>query len=61
VYLIAIGGALYLISKAITQSRVVAFPERGMAAIHLFFVEDMPVTVTVDSCGESIHNTLLMI
>jgi fumarate hydratase class I len=57
VYLIAVGGAAYLVSKAIRQSRVVAFPELGMEAIHEFIVEDMPVTVAVDSRGESIHNT----
>jgi fumarate hydratase class I len=57
VYLIAVGGAAYLVSKAIRQSRVVAFPELGMEAIHEFVVEDMPVTVAVDSRGQSIHNT----
>jgi fumarate hydratase class I len=57
VYLIAIGGAAYLVSKAIRHSRVIAFPELGMEAIHEFVVEDMPVTVAVDSRGESIHNT----
>jgi len=57
VYLIAVGGAAYLVSKAIRQARVVAFPELGMEAIHEFVVEDMPVTVAVDSHGESIHNT----
>ncbi|MCQ8103374.1 fumarate hydratase [Methylomonas sp. SURF-2] len=57
VYLIAVGGAAYLVSKAIRKSRVVAFPELGMEAIHEFVVEDMPVTVAVDSRGESIHDT----
>ncbi|MBD9358692.1 fumarate hydratase [Methylomonas albis] len=57
VYLIAIGGAAYLVSKAIKQARVIAFPELGMEAIHEFVVEDMPVTVAVNSRGESIHNT----
>ena len=57
VYLIAVGGAAYLVSKAIRQARVVAFPELGMEAIHEFVVEDMPVTVAVDSLGESIHKT----
>ncbi len=57
VYLIAVGGAAYLVSKAIRQARVVAFPELGMEAIHEFVVEDMPVTVAVDSSGESIHQT----
>ena len=57
VYLIAVGGAAYLVSKAIRSARIVAFPELGMEAIHEFVVEDMPVTVAVDSRGESIHNT----
>ena len=57
VYLIAVGGAAFLVSKAIRKSRIVAFPELGMEAIHEFVVEDMPVTVAVDSHGESIHNT----
>lgn len=57
VYLIAVGGAAYLVSKAIRKSRVVAFPELGMEAIHEFVVEDMPVTVAVDSRGTSIHET----
>jgi len=56
VYLIAVGGAAYLVSKAIRHSRIVAFPELGMEAIHEFVVEDMPVTVAVDSRGASIHN-----
>ena len=55
VYLIATGGAAYLVSKAIRSARVIAFPELGMEAIHEFVVEDMPVTVAVDSHGESIH------
>ena len=57
VYLIATGGAAYLVSKAIRSSRVIAFPELGMEAIHEFVVEDMPVTVAVDSKGNSIHQT----
>jgi fumarate hydratase class I len=57
VYLMAVGGAAYLVSKAIKRSRVVAFPELGMEAIHEFEVEDMPVTVAVDSKGESVHQT----
>lgn len=57
VYLIAIGGAAYLVSKAIRKARVVAFEELGMEAIHEFEVEDMPVTVAVDSRGESVHDT----
>ena len=55
VYLIAVGGAAYLVSKAIKQSRVIAFEDLGMEAIHEFVVEDMPVTVAVDSQGISIH------
>ena len=57
VYLIAIGGAAYLVSKAITADRVVAFPELGMEAIHEFEVRDMPVTVAVDVNGVSVHKT----
>ena len=57
VYLIATGGAAYLVSKAIKKSRVIAFPELGMEAIHEFEVEDMPVTVAVDTLGNSVHNT----
>ena len=57
VYLMAVGGAAYLVSKAIKQSRVVAFEELGMEAIHEFVVEDMPVTVAVDSKGEAVHRT----
>ena len=56
-YLIAVGGAAYLVSKAIRKARVVAFPELGMEAIYEFEVEDMPVTVAVDSRGESVHET----
>jgi fumarate hydratase class I len=55
VYLIAVGGAAYLVSKAIKKSRVIAFDDLGMEAIHEFVVEDMPVTVAVDSQGVSIH------
>lgn len=57
VYLIAVGGAAYLVSKAITAARVVAFPELGMEAIYEFEVKDMPVMVAVDSRGESIHSS----
>jgi len=57
VYLIAVGGAAYLVSKAIRRARVVAFEELGMEAIHEFEVEDMPVTVAVDSKGDSVHRT----
>ena len=55
VYLTAVGGAAYLVSRAITASRVVAFAELGMEAIHEFEVRDMPVTVAVDSAGNSVH------
>ena len=57
VYLMAVGGAAYLVSKAIRKSRVVAFEDLGMEAIHEFVVEDMPVTVAVDASGESVHKT----
>ncbi len=57
VYLIAIGGAAYLISRAIRSARVVAFPELGMEAVYEFVVENMPVTVAVDVEGRSIHET----
>jgi fumarate hydratase class I len=54
-YLIAVGGAAFLVSQAIKSSKVIAFPELGMEAIHEFEVKDMPVTVAVDSDGLSIH------
>ncbi len=57
VYLMAVGGSAYLVSKAITKSEVVGFPELGMEAIYEFEVKDMPVTVAVDSKGESVHQT----
>jgi len=57
VYLMAVGGAAYLVAKAIKQSRVLAFAELGMEAIYEFEVKDMPVTVAVDSLGTSVHNT----
>ena len=57
VYLMAVGGAAYLVSKAITDARVVAFPEMGMEAIYEFEVRDMPVTVAVDVRGTSVHQT----
>jgi fumarate hydratase class I len=57
IYLIAVGGAAYLVSKAITKAEVVAFPELGMEAIYEFEVKDMPVTVAVDTKGESVHRT----
>jgi fumarate hydratase class I len=56
-YLIAVGGAAYLASKAVRKARVVAFPELGMEAIYEFEVKDMPVTVAVDARGESVHET----
>ena len=55
VYLMAVGGAAYLVAKAIRSSRMVAFDDLGMEAIREFVVEDMPVTVAVDSRGDSIH------
>ncbi|WP_444890964.1 fumarate hydratase [Microbulbifer sp. DLAB2-AA] len=57
VYLMAVGGAAYLVAQAIKASKVIAFPELGMEAIYEFEVEDMPVTVAVDSQGESVHTT----
>ncbi|RKZ71943.1 MAG: fumarate hydratase [Gammaproteobacteria bacterium] len=57
VYLMAVGGAAYLVSKAIRASRVIAFADLGMEAIHEFEVQDMPVTVAVDTKGESVHQT----
>jgi fumarate hydratase class I len=57
VYLMAVGGAAYLVSKAIVGAKVLAFPEMGMEAIYEFEVNDMPVTVAVDVNGESVHNT----
>ena len=56
-YLMAVGGAAYLVSKAIKQARVLAFADLGMEAIYEFDVTDMPVTVAVDSQGTSVHNT----
>jgi fumarate hydratase class I len=57
VYLIAVGGAAYLVSKAITNAEVVAFPELGMEAIYEFEVSNMPVTVAVDTEGQSVHQS----
>jgi fumarate hydratase class I len=57
VYLMAVGGAAYLVSKAIKSSKVLAFPDLGMEAIYEFDVVDMPVTVAVDSQGTNIHAT----
>ncbi len=57
VYLMAVGGAAYLVSQAVRSAKVVAFEELGMEAIYEFEVEDMPVTVAVDSRGNSVHQT----
>jgi len=57
-YLIAVGGAAYLISKSIKKAKVVAFEEMGMEAIYELEVKDMPVTVAVDTDGENIHKVL---
>lgn len=57
VYLMAVGGAAYLVAQAIKSAKVLGFPELGMEAIYEFDVKDMPVTVAVDSRGESVHNT----
>ncbi|MBT8138676.1 MAG: fumarate hydratase [Gammaproteobacteria bacterium] len=57
VYLMAVGGAAYLVAQAIKAAKVVAFEELGMEAIYEFELEDMPVTVAVDSRGESVHKT----
>ena len=57
VYLMAVGGSAYLVSKAIRGSKVVAFEDLGMEAIYEFEVRDMPVTVAVDAGGESVHKT----
>jgi len=56
-YLMAVGGAAYLVSKAIKASRVVAFADLGMEAVYEFEVKDMPVTVAVDASGVSVHDT----
>jgi fumarate hydratase class I len=56
-YLMAVGGAAYLVSKAIRASRVVAFEELGMEAIYEFEVDEMPVTVAVDALGANVHQT----
>ncbi|MGU9958306.1 MAG: fumarate hydratase [Arenicellales bacterium WSBS_2016_MAG_OTU3] len=57
VYLIAVGGAAYLVSKAIRNAKIIAFEDLGMEAVYEFDVSDMPVTVAVDSHGESVHIT----
>jgi fumarate hydratase class I len=53
----AVGGAAYLVSKAIREARVLGFADLGMEAIYEFDVRDMPVTVAVDSTGVSVHET----
>ena len=57
VYLMAVGGAAYLVSKAIKHAKVLAFAELGMEAIYEFDVVDMPVTVAVSAKGESVHQS----
>ena len=57
VHLIAVGGAAYLVSKAVRAARVLAFPDLGMEAIHEFEVKDMPVTVAVDTGGNAVHES----
>jgi len=54
-YLMATGGAAYLVARAIKESKVVAFAELGMEAIYEFTVKDMPVTVAVDANGNNVH------
>jgi fumarate hydratase class I len=56
-YLMAVGGAAYLVAKAIKSAKVVGFADLGMEAIYEFAVQDMPVTVAVDSTGTSVHET----
>ena len=56
-YLMAVGGAAYLVAKAIKHAKVVGFEDLGMEAIYEFDVKDMPVTVAVDSEGTSVHKT----
>jgi fumarate hydratase class I len=55
-YLMAVGGAAYLVARAIKGSKVVGFEDLGMEAIYEFEVQDMPVTVAVDSEGQSVHH-----
>ena len=56
-YLMAVGGAAYLVSKAIQKAEVIAFADLGMEAIYEFTVKDMPVTVAVDTTGNAVHET----
>jgi fumarate hydratase class I len=60
-YLMAVGGAAYLVAKAIEEAEVVGFADLGMEAIYEFTVKDMPVTVAVDSKGENVHVTAPML
>ena len=53
----AVGGAAYLVAQAIKSARVLGFPELGMEAIYEFEVKDMPVTVAVDTNGDSVHQS----
>ena len=55
--MVVVGGAAYLVSKAIRDAKVIAFEDLGMEAIHEFEVEDMPVTVAVDATGDSVHRS----
>ena len=56
-YLMAVGGAAYLVAKAIKSAKVLGFADLGMEAIYEFEVQDMPVTVAVDSTGSAVHST----
>ena len=56
-YLMAVGGAAYLVSKAIRRAKIIAFEDLGMEGIYEFEVRDMPVTVAVDAKGTSVHQT----
>lgn len=57
VYLMAVGGAAYLVSQAITKSRVAAFENLGVETIYEFELKDMPTTVAIDALGEPVHDT----
>ena len=56
-YLMAVGGAAYLVAKAIKSAKVIGFADLGMEAIYEFDVKDMPVTVAVDATGASVHES----
>ncbi|RJF96253.1 fumarate hydratase [Noviherbaspirillum saxi] len=60
-YLVAVGGAGYLVSKAVLSARVIAFPDLGMEAIYEFEVRNMPVTVAVDAAGGNIHSVFNLV